>query len=236
MKILKILFVLIFVFVYSFNTFAATADLQVMAGSWQEVLILGEVCSKIDNDVWLVKVNFVFPQTKKLFVFKNMKIIVNGLEKHWLKSTGESTDDITIGEKYFLSLSESKDVKGYDVMYSPIKVNGDNYWDVDVVNEIDKQNKILVEHREPGLAVWQIFINSGGKERMHSFNFNKDGDVYWKGNKIYPEDLYSKQCLDELRQKELKNVKNIKAINTTSGFLLFSILILMFKRKIQINK
>ena len=71
---------------------------------------------------------------------------------------------------------------------------------------------------------------------MHSFNFNKDGDVYWKGNKIYPEDLYSKQCLDELRQKELKNVKNIKAINTTSGFLLFSILILMFKRKIQINK
>lgn len=224
MKIYKIILILIALLSFSSNTFAASAERRVMDGSWQEVLILGEVHSKLENDSWLVKTIFVFPQTRKMFVFTNMQIRVNNLEKYWVRSGEGGYNDlkpVAIGQKYFLSLSKSKETKGYDVQYSPIKVVGDNYWDMDVVADTNKQKKFSAD--------WQVFINSGGKETI----FSGDGDnVYWGKQIIFSEKCPSceRDWLVKLRNEEINNINNKKKNN-----IVFSV-ILLLTAMIVINK
>lgn len=224
MKIYKIILILIVFFSVSFSTFAASAEHQVMGGFWQEILILGEVHSKLENDSWLIKTIFVFPQTRKIFVFKNMKIRVNDLEKYWTK-TGEfglnDLEPIGVGQKYLLSLSKSKEIKGYDVQFNPIKVVGDNYWDMDVVASSNQQKKFS--------ASWQVFINSGGKETIFSGDVN---NVYWGKNVIFSEDCPSceQDWLTELRNEEINNINDKKENYIFFTALLVLAIIIVIKK------
>ncbi len=187
MKPLKIFVVFCTILSFVLNNIVA-ADLmtRTMDGSWQDALILGEVISKVDQDLWKISIFSTFLQNKDKTLHNGDQIIISGLEEK-IKLIQEakhlSVKNVEIGQKYFLGVNRKDDI--YVLSDTVQEITGNSYLDAKVV--IDNT---IPENKRGEYSAWQVFINSRGAETM--FSFYKD-TVIWrptnseKNIQIFPE-------------------------------------------------
>lgn len=131
-------------------------------GNKQDVLILGEVLSAVD-DTRDIKIIFVFPQNQVRSIKDGNNIAVGDISKT-INLTEEEAKTVTVGKKYLMSLNKGDNF--YVPAWGIYEITGTNYSDAKLV-----ENKTIDDE------ALQIFINSGGTERNFAFDYSGDEPV-----------------------------------------------------------
>ncbi len=131
-------------------------------GHKQDALILGEITSRAD-DVWDVKIFFVFPQNQVQALKEGNKITVSNFSKS-INLTEEEAKTIIVGKKYLMSLNKNDNF--YVPAWGIYEITGNTYSDAKLIESELIDDEAL-----------QIFINSGGAERDFAFDYSGDAPV-----------------------------------------------------------
>lgn len=142
------------------TSYAGTPLFHLVKGNKQDVLILGEVVSEME-DSRNVKIIFVFPQNKINSLQKNNQIKINNIAKIINFSEAEEKA-ITIGKKYLMSLNKNDNF--YIPAWGFYEFTGTNYSNAKLVR--NESSKYEATNNE----MLQIFINSGGAKKDFSID------------------------------------------------------------------
>ena len=152
-------FLIIFfcVFLITPTTYACDPLGCLFGGHKQDTLILGKVTS-VEEDIWNIKIIFVFPQNQIKSLKKGDQIAVSNIT-NTINLTEAESGSITVGKKYLMSLNKNDNF--YVPAWGIYEITGTNYSDAK-----------LVENESINDEVLEIFINSGGTERDFTFDYS----------------------------------------------------------------